>query len=415
MPHIASVKIYQVRNIADFEFRLSPIGEDKLSHLIVTGPNGSGKTGLLLALREEIEAASHGTVTRRSRADLTKELEEHRNLTRPEISKMRMHTSVEKIKRLEQEIREQQLHLSWTVDADNVSAEGQDQQPMFVFFDAFRSLTIGDVPGPNRASNQALRDAQPTVSSSLLQEMVNMKTEQAYAKLEGDAKAESALALWFEKFEEYLRTLFDDPELRMEFVRDRFDFRLIRGRGYEFSFRTLSHGYASTLQIVSELLLRREIIRRSAKGPTFEPSGIVIIDEIENHLHIRLQEIILPFLTSLFPRLQFIVATHSPAVVSSVSDAIVVDLGSKKSIESKDLVGKRYGTLMTGHFGVPSEIDKESTDELSEFRKLVGGVSLSADQARRRDELATRLTAKSQWLALEVWNLLNLAEGAQKE
>lgn len=44
----------------------------------------------------------------------------------------------------------------------------------------------------------------------------------------------------------------------------------------------------------------------------YEKEGIVLIDEIETHLHLELQRVILPILTTIFPNIQFVVTTHSP-------------------------------------------------------------------------------------------------------
>ena len=53
--------------------------------------------------------------------------------------------------------------------------------------------------------------------------------------------------------------------------------------------------------------------------------GIVLIDEIETHLHLELQRSILPFLTEMFPNLQFIVTTHSPFVASGLENVVVYE------------------------------------------------------------------------------------------
>ncbi len=92
----------------------------------------------------------------------------------------------------------------------------------------------------------------------------------------------------------------------------------------------LSDGFSSVLQLVSELLLRMEAVTAGS----YEVSGIVLIDEIETHLHIKLQKAILPFLTDFFPNIQFIVTTHSPFVLTSLNDAVVFDLESKSRWEN---------------------------------------------------------------------------------
>jgi predicted ATP-binding protein involved in virulence len=63
---------------------------------------------------------------------------------------------------------------------------------------------------------------------------------------------------------------------------------------------------------------------------------VVLIDEIENHLHPAMQRSILPDLLRIFPHCQFIVATHSPLVVSSVQDSAVYALryGGNRRISS---------------------------------------------------------------------------------
>ena len=58
----------------------------------------------------------------------------------------------------------------------------------------------------------------------------------------------------------------------------------------------------------------------------YDKEGIVLIDEVETHLHLELQRQIMPLLTSVFPNIQFIVSTHSPFVLSSIKDAVAYDM-----------------------------------------------------------------------------------------
>ena len=81
-----------------------------------------------------------------------------------------------------------------------------------------------------------------------------------------------------------------------------------------------------------------------------ELTGIVMIDEIDAHLHVSLQKKILSFLTSSFPKVQFIVTTHSPFVVSSVKDAVIYDLSKLEQVE--DLSMYSYEAVLEGLFGV---------------------------------------------------------------
>lgn len=66
---------------------------------------------------------------------------------------------------------------------------------------------------------------------------------------------------------------------------------------------------------------------------------VVTIDEPENHLHPELQQTILTGLLEAFPQVQFIVATHNPFIISSVSNSsvYVLDYNAENKVQSKHL------------------------------------------------------------------------------
>ena len=80
-----------------------------------------------------------------------------------------------------------------------------------------------------------------------------------------------------------------------------------------------------------DLFIRVDIIRKYVNDFSYNPCGIVLIDEPETHLHLQLQEQVLPLLTRLFPNIRFIAATHSPAVVASIKKAATFDLTTKEA------------------------------------------------------------------------------------
>src|SRR6266542_393065 len=98
-------------------------------------------------------------------------------------------------------------------------------------------------------------------------------------------------------------------------------------------------------------------------------SGIVIIDELEQHLHPRCQRTILPDVRQLFPKIQFIVATHSPLVASSCSDITVHRLqnGEHKMYEPYGWRAEDVYEMM----GVPtSRADTFQRQVIREFTRL---------------------------------------------
>ena len=77
---------------------------------------------------------------------------------------------------------------------------------------------------------------------------------------------------------------------------------------------SLGDGYKATVTWVMDFLSWRML-----SGKSFEPSkmsGIIIVDEIEQHLHPRWQINIMQLLQESFPKVQFIASTHSPLVAS---------------------------------------------------------------------------------------------------
>ena len=83
-------------------------------------------------------------------------------------------------------------------------------------------------------------------------------------------------------------------------------------------FRELSDGYRNTLSLVGDIAFRMAALNPQMLGEvTAKTPGIVLIDEIDQHLHPYWQKNILICLTRIFPKVQFIVTTHSPNVISS--------------------------------------------------------------------------------------------------
>lgn len=85
-------------------------------------------------------------------------------------------------------------------------------------------------------------------------------------------------------------------------------------------FENLSDGYRNTLSLIADIAYRMAVLNPNAEDILSSP-GVVLIDEIDLHLHPRWQERIIQDLTSIFPRVQFIVSSHAPSVVASVKAA----------------------------------------------------------------------------------------------
>lgn len=95
--------------------------------------------------------------------------------------------------------------------------------------------------------------------------------------------------------------------------------------------------------------------------------GTVLIDEIDVHLHPEWQTSILNILKNMFPRLQFIVTTHSPYVLASAERNELIKIGISDNREFDLHPDKRsYGGwtlnyILSDLMGMPEAIDTESS------------------------------------------------------
>lgn len=115
----------------------------------------------------------------------------------------------------------------------------------------------------------------------------------------------------------------------------------------------LSAGYQSLLWMVMNLAYRLALLNPEHAGNLKEVPGIVLIDEIDMHLHPKWQWNIINALENTFPNIQFIVATHSPIVISSCrneqllmidEDQQVLHLEDAYGYSVQDVLNFRQGT-----------------------------------------------------------------------
>lgn len=198
--------------------------------------------------------------------------------------------------------------------------------------------------------NQGTGPLQRQTTSSLFEEfLMTSITNQAFSeshKIHNNPEEAERIEQWFKKLQADLRSLFEDDELRLVFKSDTFSFEINQPNKEPFTFQTLSSGFSSIMAVYADLVTK---VSLRSIGPE-DLTGIVMIDEIDAHLHVSLQKKILPFLTRAFPKVQFIVTTHSPFVVSSVNDSVIYDLSKLEQVE--DLSMYSYEAVLEGLFGV---------------------------------------------------------------
>ncbi len=93
------------------------------------------------------------------------------------------------------------------------------------------------------------------------------------------------------------------------------------------SYENLSHGQRNILSMVGDIAFKAILLNPHLGADAVRQTpGIVLIDEIDLHLHPRWQRMIIPSLLRSFPRLQFFATTHSPFIVQSLREGSLLNL-----------------------------------------------------------------------------------------
>lgn len=94
----------------------------------------------------------------------------------------------------------------------------------------------------------------------------------------------------------------------------------------------LSAGYQSLLWMIMDLAYRMAVLNPNIGSNIEQVTGIVVIDEIDMHLHPKWQWKVVDALKETFPNVQFIMATHSPMVISSCKNCTVINITDLQEI-----------------------------------------------------------------------------------
>ncbi|MDO9020121.1 MAG: AAA family ATPase [Deltaproteobacteria bacterium] len=183
------------------------------------------------------------------------------------------------------------------------------------------------------------------------------------------------------------------------------------GNGQRVPATELSDGYRAVFSLVLDLLRRLAVANRGYDGlfattPSHHVAlgGIVLIDEVDAHLHPRWQQRIGLWFKARFPRMQFIVATHSPIVCQAADSVMLLPTpgegAAPRMATQEELNRLRYGDLLdafsTDFFGervTRSQAGRDKLDRLAELNDESISRELTpeeqAERAKLRDELGT--------------------------
>jgi energy-coupling factor transporter ATP-binding protein EcfA2 len=272
-------------------------------------------------------------------------------------------------------------------------------------FPPLRGISLGNPKGPTAdgSPSPVVEDVLPILAgqtdarlSSLKQWLVNLdvgSTTGDGVSIEEAAKNSRLRDHFFEVFNAFV------PGANVKFARvDRKSWQVsVTTNGVEVGIDQVSQGTSSMLGWVGALLQRMYEIHGAGKDIKRQPA-VVLIDEIDAHLHPDWQQRIVGALKEQFPNVQFIATTHSPLIVGELQPTQVY----RVRWESGEVVADHptqpikgmgvAGLLTSDMFGLTSTVDNTTQQLLEKQRTLSGGDEpLSEDRKAELEEVNMEL------------------------
>lgn len=271
------------------------LSENQMKHLIFTGKNGSGKTSVVEAMSVYLD-----------------------NAFKDEYFTNKKESG-------------QELEIQFNQSTSDIYLLKDKCEYILAYYGADR---IFKAVQPKHVEKVQLKDYYGSFEyprDEFVKYLLDLKMTEALARNNNKAEKANEIQAWFEKLEQLLQKIFSDQTVKLTFDEETFEFHIEQEGKETFDFNTLSSGYQAVLDIVLDLIMRME--KQTHRSFDFNLPGIVLIDEIETHLHLELQKNILPLLTTVFPNIQFVVTTHSPFILNSLENVVIYDLENKLLVE----------------------------------------------------------------------------------
>lgn len=152
-----------------------------------------------------------------------------------------------------------------------------------------------------------------------------------------------------------------------------------------------SKGQLVYLSLIADLARRLIYLNPELNNP-LHGQGIVLIDEVELHLHPEWQRNIISNLISTFPNIQFVITTHSPQVLSTISKHKIRKLSI--NIEGQDIVAipmsesyaRSSSTVLSTIMSVDPTPDFPEKKMLDRYRKIIEQGDFRSDEAKKLND-----------------------------
>lgn len=371
--YLTELKIINVRHLHNIRI---PLSQTERKHLILTGKNGSGKTSLLRSISSFLD---YLVSEEYRKDDSCKEIDKHKDKLQDEQDEDNRRKLLMEIRDLDMNARDRWNNgcVVNTNDAEMIRSKYNQGKFILAHCTDDRQFKFNACKDLSRDEPNQVISIHEHPAKDFGKYLANQMSALAFAQMEKNLVRAKEIEQWFKHLEEALGIIYDTEELKLDFDSNTYRFSILIPDRDPIPLEHMSMGYAAMLDIIAELIMRM------ANDHTFDTEGIVLIDEVENHLHVSLQQKVMPILIKLFPKIQFIVTSHSPFVLNSTENAVVYDLGytseSCKPAMKKDMTTSTYTWVLKNHFCLDNIPDKLRAT-LDEYKKE----SMNADSSSDR-------------------------------
>jgi predicted ATP-binding protein involved in virulence len=398
--HIERIRLKDIGPFDDVTIELPKGSEAALADVyLLTGPNGTGKSTILYALASVIAGDSielgHDMLVRRMRSESAVAAiasddgqifaaahnvysydaglmlaspfgqgELHQTISGREIDHYEHGAELPRYSKVAAEL--------W-VDAPS------HQRPVFSWaafaYAGIRSVSdvriIAIQEPKNSPFENSLSFLQPSDTNQLANWIASQNFRRLKAKESGNDERAERLARTIRTIESAIAEIIGDPGFGFVITDEDDDVR-VRWNGRVVRLGLLPDGLKSIVSWVADLLMRLDRIPWVNDVPVMQRSFLLLLDEIDIHLHPSWQRRVLPLVQRMFPNAQVIASTHSPFVVASAVNACVITLGLRGPASFVQAItrpepGAGHAAVLRTIFGLDSEIDVDIEQALQKL------------------------------------------------
>jgi len=399
-----------------FQLGVNP-GEDqtRADTILLTGPNGAGKSTILFAIASCFGSYEEFVKRARTEQAITairiESASGTHTLAASSFTKDTLRDPFDGDSELKLALTMSNKRRVWASDGPAMSLWKHLQQPdsttvsedvALVFsYSSMRSFESGKSDPLGEFAGSALAQAASfglTNRAETFERWVSLNlTKRAVAHEAGDAAAANRYRSGLRSVEEAISQIMG-AEFRFTLQTEPFAV-LAKTGGSAVPLSVLPDGLRSILSWIGDLMMRLE--RLEHEGPAAELPFVLLLDEIEAHLHPLWQRQVLPVVEKLFPNAQIFLSSHSPFVIGTAIDTQIIALDSgkvKKRLDSQS--GRSYAAIATEVMGLDADFDPATEKKLDAFDEQRAAVMAGNGTLSALEELAAELSKGSEELAI---------------